>query len=325
MTMFGPPLGDKKTIVKTDVLELDTNVRIKKDPDNAAGIRIYSYGDDTVGSVLCSNLYTYNIYLGPHTDTSIYDSFLYWPENDDEIITSSIPCFTPGTNEIRDSEFPTNTTLWATTINDPSSQVSNVVSTIEIGNGPSGENTRKISFTYTNGQYYGGYVSNSQTFPEPSTNWLQGIKSIYVRITNAETLTGLTIFINGEPYGTGFADTDVSGWTLNAWNIIYIDTPIYPYQGYPFERVDIGLSVPANSPTGTYAFEISYPKSLTSPSKMWIEKDQFATTGDIPTNYTTYHGSSETVPATYAPGDEYYNTGDSKFYKYNGTDWMALN
>lgn len=51
----------------------------------------------------------------------------------------------------------------------------------------------------------------------------------------------------------------------------------------------------------------------------------FATTGDIPTNYTTYHGSSETVPATYAPGDEYYNTGDSKFYKYNGTDWMALN
>ena len=47
------------------------------------------------------------------------------------------------------------------------------------------------------------------------------------------------------------------------------------------------------------------------------------------TEYNTtvpkYYGSLASVPATYKAGDEYYNTGDSKFYKYNGTDWMALN
>ena len=47
------------------------------------------------------------------------------------------------------------------------------------------------------------------------------------------------------------------------------------------------------------------------------------------TEYNTtvpkYYGSLAGVPATYKAGDEYYNTGDSKFYKYNGTDWIALN
>jgi len=47
------------------------------------------------------------------------------------------------------------------------------------------------------------------------------------------------------------------------------------------------------------------------------------------TEYNTtvpkYYGSLASVPATYKAGDEYYNTGDSKFYKYNGTDWIALN
>lgn len=38
-----------------------------------------------------------------------------------------------------------------------------------------------------------------------------------------------------------------------------------------------------------------------------------------------YHGELASAPSTFKSGDEYYNTGDSKFYKYNGTDWIALN
>ena len=39
-----------------------------------------------------------------------------------------------------------------------------------------------------------------------------------------------------------------------------------------------------------------------------------------------YHGMATEAPITdIAGGDEYYNTGDSKFYKYNGSSWIALN
>jgi len=41
--------------------------------------------------------------------------------------------------------------------------------------------------------------------------------------------------------------------------------------------------------------------------------------------YVVYHGSSSDPPSTPSAGDEYYDTDDSKFYKYNGTDWIALN
>lgn len=50
----------------------------------------------------------------------------------------------------------------------------------------------------------------------------------------------------------------------------------------------------------------------------------FATTGDL-TSKVTYHGSAASAPSEPAAGDEYYDTDDSKFYKYNGTDWIALN
>lgn len=39
-----------------------------------------------------------------------------------------------------------------------------------------------------------------------------------------------------------------------------------------------------------------------------------------------YHGSLSAAPTSdVLAGDEYYNTGDSKFYKYNGSSWIALN
>lgn len=39
-----------------------------------------------------------------------------------------------------------------------------------------------------------------------------------------------------------------------------------------------------------------------------------------------YHESATTPPESdVIAGDEYWNTGDSKFYKYNGTSWIALN
>lgn len=38
-----------------------------------------------------------------------------------------------------------------------------------------------------------------------------------------------------------------------------------------------------------------------------------------------YHGELTNAPTTYAAGDEYYNTNDLKFYKYNNSSWIALN
>ncbi len=38
-----------------------------------------------------------------------------------------------------------------------------------------------------------------------------------------------------------------------------------------------------------------------------------------------YHGSLASAPTSPVAGDEYYNSGDSKFYKYNGSSWIALN
>lgn len=54
---------------------------------------------------------------------------------------------------------------------------------------------------------------------------------------------------------------------------------------------------------------------------------EFATTGiTIGTGRCPiYWGELASAPATFSNGDEYYNTGDSKFYKYNGNSWIALN
>ena len=38
-----------------------------------------------------------------------------------------------------------------------------------------------------------------------------------------------------------------------------------------------------------------------------------------------YYGSLASAPTGISEGDEYYNTSDSKFYKYIGTIWVALN
>lgn len=42
-----------------------------------------------------------------------------------------------------------------------------------------------------------------------------------------------------------------------------------------------------------------------------------------------YHGSFATTPliddVKFNAGDEFYCTADSKFYKFNGTDWIPLN
>lgn len=38
-----------------------------------------------------------------------------------------------------------------------------------------------------------------------------------------------------------------------------------------------------------------------------------------------YYGSLASAPTGISEGDEYYSTSDSKFYKYNGTIWVALN
>ena len=38
-----------------------------------------------------------------------------------------------------------------------------------------------------------------------------------------------------------------------------------------------------------------------------------------------FHGSATVPPTTFGDGDEYWNTTDVKFYKYNGSSWIALN
>jgi len=69
-------------------------------------------------------------------------------------------------------------------------------------------------------------------------------------------------------------------------------------------------------------------KLIFNANEIWdagnLDPSSFATTGDL-TSKVTYHGSAASAPSEPAAGDEYYNTGDSKFYKYNGTDWIALN
>lgn len=52
----------------------------------------------------------------------------------------------------------------------------------------------------------------------------------------------------------------------------------------------------------------------------------FATISHLHSYYVRYHGSLASAPVTnLSEGDEYRNTGDSKYYKYNGSTWDALN
>ncbi len=358
--------------VISDVIEFTSGyVRLKETTESGIhGVRVYGDRDDTIAPLHCAYLFTTGIYFGSNMSSpSIYDTFIYWPEDDDSIIEKSVLCFTPGSNEIRDSDFPTDTTLWGNSYSDHS--ISNITSDIiESGFGIS--NSRKISCTYTD-ESYGGSFGHEHTFPEESISWLQGTKSCYVRITNAETLTGLTISIDGEPYGQT-QGIDVSSWSLNSWQYIERTGPISPYQGIPFSSVRFTINIPSGAPSGTYAFEIAQPISISPSIKEWCKvsdfatvdhthtyvtgpesatagnfplldvtgkilsdstyaPDDFATAGHTHTeaditdlkSYVVYHGASADPPSTPAAGDEYYDTDDSKFYKYNGSSWVALN
>jgi hypothetical protein len=69
-------------------------------------------------------------------------------------------------------------------------------------------------------------------------------------------------------------------------------------------------------------------KLIFNANEIWdagnLDPSSFATTGDL-TSKVTYHGSAASAPSEPAAGDEYYDTDDSKFYKYNGSSWVALN
>ncbi len=317
--------GDYGTI-RANTLHMANDSMIRDDSEGGRyGIRVYHGGDDTIGSVYCGDVFAGNMYLGSTISSpTIYDTFIYYPApGDEDVVDISIPFFKPGINEIQDNDFPTDTTSWET-VTSNETDFTNIVSTIEVGHGNYGENARKVSFTYTKTEPYGGSISNSQDFPEPSTDWVQNGVSYWARITTAESLTGLQLQINAEPYGSvesGYID--VSSWSLNEWHKIEITEPIYPYQGIPFEAIRFSLYLGPTATAGSYAFEIVDPRSYSASESGWMPISDI-TLGNA--RVPLYHGELASEPATYAAGDSWYDTsstGELKQYV-TSVGWITI-
>lgn len=153
------------------------------------------------------------------------------------------------------------------------------------------DNVVKIT-SYTNGTLLGTYGKFDNHFSDQAAE-------LETRYTLSESTSRCMIYTNGAY--AGLLTSDDNG-TLST-------------------KIEVQIDDGAN-----YAGGILTPSSL-SFSDGDVTLAEFATTGvTIGGNHVpVYYGSLASAPTSITAGDEYYNTGDSKFYKYNGTDWIALN
>ena len=115
----------------------------------------------------------------------------------------------------------------------------------------------------------------------------------------------------GDPTGTYL--TIETGFYGNSENEIVFRNENGDYKGIGVTKIDLKVGG-------------SYKQIMTDLDNLYYDEDIVWTAGNFtPTSKVTYHGSAASAPSEPVAGDEYYNTGDSKFYKYNGSSWIALN